>query len=182
MEAIAKVIDIPLTVGGKAFIGGEIKIKGPTDKVSINTTAVLKPNLIKIASIKHGSQCIVVAIDAKKTGDMLVTIKGGREKTNKNVVSWAKIVQNLGAGELLVTSMDTDGIQTGYDQEMLRAINKEVSIPVIASGGVGELKHFKEGYQTKATGLLAASVFHTSKFSIQQVKKYLEKEGVPVRI
>ena len=113
---------------------------------------------------------------------MLVTIKGGREKTNKNVVSWAKIVQNLGAGELLVTSMDTDGIQTGYDQEMLIAINKVVNIPVIASGGVGELKHFKEGYQTKATGLLAASVFHTSKFSIRQVKKYLEKEGVPVRI
>jgi cyclase len=185
VEAIAKVIDIPLTVGGGISDIKDITtlLNAGADKVSINTTAVLKPNLIKVASIKHGSQCIVVAIDGKRFGkQMLVTIKGGREKTNKNVVYWAKIVQNLGAGELLITSMDTDGIQTGYDQEMLRAINKEVSIPVIASGGVGELKHFKEGYQTKATGLLAASVFHTSKFSIQQVKKYLEKEGVPVRI
>jgi imidazole glycerol-phosphate synthase subunit HisF len=185
VEAIAKVIDIPLTVGGGVSDIKDITtlLNAGADKVSINTTAVLKPNLIKIASLKHGSQCIVVAIDGKRYGKkMLVTIKGGRERINKTVVSWAKNVQNLGAGELLVTSMDTDGIQTGFDKEMLIAINKAVNIPVIASGGVGELKHFKEGYKTRSTGLLAASVFHTSKFSIQQVKKFLNQEGVPVRI
>ncbi len=141
------------------------------------------PNLIKKASQKHGSQCIVVAIDAKRRDkSMVVVIKGGREFTDKKLLNWAKKVQLLGAGEILLTSMDTDGVQKGFDHEMLTTVTKNVSIPVIASGGVGELNHFYLGHQTKATGLLAASVFHSGKYNIQQVKQYLKTKGVPVRI
>lgn len=185
VEAIANVIDIPLTVGGGISDLTDITtlLNAGADKISINTAAVLNPTLIKKASIKHGSQCIVVAIDAKRYGNkMFVTIKGGREKTNKELIYWSKKSQSLGAGELLVTSMDTDGVQTGFDKEMLVMINKEVTIPVIASGGVGELQHFVEGYKTKSSGLLAASVFHNSKFTIRQVKTYLKRNMVPVRI
>ncbi|MAV82434.1 MAG: imidazole glycerol phosphate synthase subunit HisF [Pelagibacteraceae bacterium] len=185
VEAIAKVIDIPLTVGGGVSQLNDITtlLNAGADKISINTAAVLNPNLIKKASIKHGSQCIVVAIDGKRHNKkMIVTIKGGREKTDKTLINWAKKMQAFGAGELLVTSMDTDGVQKGFDKEMLKLINKEVTIPVIASGGVGKLRHFIEGYETNSSGLLAASVFHTSKYSITKVKNYLKRNKIPVRL
>ena len=153
----------------------------PIDK--INSAAVKNPSLIRKAALKHGSQCIVVAIDGKRHGrQMRVFVKGGRELTKKELVSWSKKVQSLGAGEILLTSMDTDGVQNGFDSEMLKKVTKNVNIPVIASGGVGELNHFYLGHLTKATGLLAASVFHSGKFKITKVKKYLSSKGVPVRL
>lgn len=185
VEAISKVIEIPLTVGGGVSSLSDITglLNAGADKISINSAAVLNPTLIKRASLKHGSQCIVVAIDGKRFDkEILVTIHGGRTKTKKRVVDWAKRAAFLGAGELLVTSMDTDGVQRGFDTEMLKSITAKVSIPVIASGGVGSLSHFKEGYYTRATGLLAASVFHKSKFSMHQVKNFLYNEGIPVRL
>jgi len=109
-------------------------------------------------------------------------IKGGRELTPKKLVDWALYVQKIGAGEILLTSMDTDGVQKGFDAEMLKSITSKLTIPVIASGGVGELEHFYRGHQTRSTGLLAASVFHSGKYSITQVKKFLDKKGVPVRL
>jgi cyclase len=185
VESVARVISIPLTVGGGVSDIMDITnlLNAGADKVSINSAAVKNPNLIKKASQKHGSQCIVVAIDAKRRNkSMVVVIKGGREFTDKKLLNWAKKVQLLGAGEILLTSMDTDGVQKGFDHEMLTTVTKNVSIPVIASGGVGELNHFYLGHQTKATGLLAASVFHSGKYNIQQVKQYLKTKGVPVRI
>ena len=185
VESVSKVISIPLTVGGGVSDIMDITnlLNAGADKVSINSAAVKNPNLIKQASQKHGSQCIVVAIDAKRRDkSMVVVIKGGREFTDKKLLNWAKKVQLLGAGEILLTSMDTDGVQKGFDHEMLTTVTKNVSIPVIASGGVGELNHFYLGHQTKATGLLAASVFHSGKYNIKQVKQYLKTKGVPVRI
>jgi cyclase len=185
IESVSKVISIPLTVGGGVSDIMDITnlLNAGADKVSINSAAVKNPTLIKQASQKHGSQCIVVAIDAKRRDkSMVVVIKGGREFTDKKLLNWAKKVQLLGAGEILLTSMDTDGVQKGFDHEMLTTVTKNVSIPVIASGGVGELNHFYLGHQTKATGLLAASVFHSGKYNIKQVKKYLRTKGVPVRI
>jgi cyclase len=113
---------------------------------------------------------------------MQVVVKGGREITSKELVSWAKKVQLLGAGEILLTSMDTDGVQNGFDCTMLKKVTNNVSLPVIASGGVGNLEHFYSGYLTKSTGLLAASVFHSGKYNIKTVKKYLDQKGVPVRL
>ena len=185
VESVSKVISIPLTVGGGVSDIMDITnlLNAGADKVSINSAAVKNPSLIKKASQKHGSQCIVVAIDAKRRDkSMVVVIKGGREFTDKKLLNWAKKVQSLGAGEILLTSMDTDGVQKGFDHEMLTTVTKNVSIPVIASGGVGELNHFYLGHQTKATGLLAASVFHSGKYNIKQVKQYLKTKGVPVRI
>ena len=185
VESVSKVISIPLTVGGGVSDMMDITnlLNAGADKVSINSAAVKNPSLIKKASQKHGSQCIVVAIDAKRRNkSMIVVIKGGREFTDKKLLNWAKKVQLLGAGEILLTSMDTDGVQKGFDHEMLTTVTKNVSIPVIASGGVGELNHFYLGHQTKATGLLAASVFHSGKYNIKQVKQYLKTKGVPVRI
>ena len=185
VESVSKVISIPLTVGGGVSDIMDITnlLNAGADKVSINSAAVKNPNLIKKASQKHGSQCIVVAIDAKRRNkSMVVVIKGGREFTDKKLLNWAKKVQLLGAGEILLTSMDTDGVQKGFDHEMLTTVTKNVSIPVIASGGVGELNHFYLGHQTKATGLLAASVFHSGKYNIKKVKQYLKTKGVPVRI
>ena len=185
VNAISKVINIPLTVGGGVSELSDITklLNAGADKVSINSAAVKNPKLIKQASLRHGSQCIVVAIDGKRyQKEMMVVIKGGREMTNKNLVSWAQKVQSLGAGEILLTSMDTDGVQGGFDISMLKKVTSNVNIPVIASGGVGSLEHFYKGYLTKSTGLLAASVFHSGKYSIKTVKKYLLKRGVPVRL
>ena len=185
VEAIAKVVNIPLTVGGGVSNLRDITdlLNAGADKVSINSAAVNNPKLIRQASLKHGSQCIVVAIDGKRhENKMRVVIKGGRETTKHELVNWAKKVQSLGAGEILMTSMDTDGVQNGFDSNMLKKVTSNVSIPVIASGGVGSLEHFYLGHLTKSSGLLAASVFHSRKFSIKTVKKYLSNKGVPVRI
>ena len=185
VEAIAKVINIPLTVGGGVSTLSDITdlLNAGADKVSINSAAVKNPKIIKQASLRHGSQCIVVAIDAKRyENQMRVVVKGGREITSKDLVSWAKKVQLLGAGEILLTSMDTDGVQNGFDSTMLKKVTNNVSLPVIASGGVGNLEHFYLGHLTKSTGLLAASVFHSGKYNIKTVKKYLNQKGVPVRL
>ena len=185
VEAIAKVINIPLTVGGGVSGLDDITdlLNAGADKVSINSAAVKNPRLIRQASLKHGSQCIVVAIDGKRhENKMKVVVKGGREITKKELIVWAKQVQSLGAGEILMTSMDTDGVQNGFDSSMLKKVTSNVSIPVIASGGVGNLEHFYLGHLTKSTGLLAASVFHSGKYKIKSVKKYLKNKGVPVRL
>jgi len=185
VESIAKVINIPLTIGGGISNLSDITtlLNAGADKVSINSAAVKNSKLVKQASLVHGSQCIVVAIDAKRfQGNFRVAVKGGRELTSKKLVDWALFIQKMGAGEILLTSMDTDGVQEGFDVEMLRSITSKLTIPVIASGGVGKLEHFYKGYLTKSTGLLAASVFHSGKYSINQVKKFLGQKGVPVRL
>ena len=185
VEAIAKVINIPLTVGGGVSVLDDITdlLNAGADKVSINSAAVKNPKLIREASLRHGSQCIVVAIDGKRHKNIMkVVVKGGREITKKELIVWAKQVQSLGAGEILMTSMDTDGVQNGFDSSMLKKVTSNVSIPVIASGGVGNLEHFYLGHLTKSTGLLAASVFHSGKYKIKSVKKYLKNKGVPVRL
>ncbi len=186
VEKVAKEIFIPFTVGGGISTIEDIRnlLNAGADKVSINTSAVKNPNLIKEASKKFGSQCIVVAIDAKKIGKKWeVFVKGGRQATGLDAIEWAKKVEALGAGEILLTSMDKDGTKEGYDIELTRKVSKSVNIPVIASGGAGTLssivKVLKEG---KADAALAASIFHYKKYSIKQVKQYLRKNSVEVRI
>ena len=155
------------------------------DKVSINTAAIHNPGLIKEAAIKFGSQCIVVAIDAKKISNNKwnVFTHGGREKTELDALEFALLAQNNGAGEILLTSMDKDGTKSGYDLELTSMISNSLSIPVIASGGVGTLEHIKDGIvKGGASAVLAASIFHFGEFSIKEVKEYLKSQSVSVRI
>ena len=185
VREVAKDIFIPFTVGGGINRIEDIRnlLNAGADKVSINTAAVENPKLIKEAAEKFGSQCIVVAIDVKKSGNQWkVFIKGGRGATSLNVLDWAKEVEELGAGEIMLTSIDKDGTKKGYDLKLTRVISKKVNIPIIASGGAGDLdsilKVFKEG---RADAALAASIFHYDKYSINEVKKYLLKNNVKVR-
>ncbi|AAM25298.1 cyclase [Caldanaerobacter subterraneus subsp. tengcongensis MB4] len=179
---------IPLTVGGGISDIDDIRevLKAGADKVSINTQAVKQPTLIRQAALRFGSQCVVVAIDAKKRPDGTgynVYINGGRINTGLDAVEWAKKVKDLGAGEILLTSMDKDGTKDGYDIELTRLISEAVSIPVIASGGAGKPEHFKEVFtQGKADAALAASVFHYGELDIKELKRYLKDEGIPVRL
>ncbi|KHO63285.1 MULTISPECIES: imidazole glycerol phosphate synthase subunit HisF [Thermoanaerobacter] len=179
---------IPLTVGGGISDLDDIKgiLRAGADKVSINTQAVKQPTLIRQAAVRFGSQCVVVAIDAKRRSDgsgFDVYINGGRVNTGLDAVEWAKKVESLGAGEILLTSMDKDGTKDGYDIELTRRISEAVNIPVIASGGAGKKEHFKEVFtEGKADAALAASVFHYRELEIKEVKKYLKEEGIPVRI
>jgi cyclase len=182
----AEKVFIPLTVGGGIHSIQDIRslLKAGADKVSINTAAILNENLINDASQKFGSQCIVAAVDAKKNGsDWLVYSHGGTKNTEMKAFSWLEKLEKLGAGEILLTSMDRDGTKKGFDLDLLKKANEILNIPVIASGGVGQLSHFKEGI-TKggASALLAASVFHFSEFSIKDVKRYLDKNNIPVRL
>lgn len=182
VKRVAKEIFIPFTVGGGIKTLDDIRtlLKAGADKVSINTAAVQNPNLISQASKKFGSQCIVVAIDSKKGA---VYIKGGTEKTNLNALKWAKKAARLGAGEILLTSMDTDGTQSGFDLPLLQKISRAMKIPVIASGGAGSLKDFKNAFtKGKADAALAASLFHYKTLSIEQVKKYLQSFNISVRL
>lgn len=179
---------IPLTVGGGISDIDDIRevLKAGADKVSINTQAVKEPTLIRQAALRFGSQCVVVAIDAKKRPDGTgynVYINGGRIDTGLDAVEWAKKVEDLGAGEILLTSMDKDGTKDGYDIELTRLISEAVNIPVIASGGAGKPEHFKEVFtQGKADAALAASVFHYGELDIKELKRYLKDEGIPVRL
>ncbi|NNG66367.1 imidazole glycerol phosphate synthase subunit HisF [Caldanaerobacter subterraneus] len=179
---------IPLTVGGGISDIDDIRevLKAGADKVSINTQAVKQPTLIRQAALRFGSQCVVVAIDAKKRPDGTgynVYINGGRIDTGLDAVEWAKKVEDLGAGEILLTSMDKDGTKDGYDIELTRLISEAVNIPVIASGGAGKPEHFKEVFtQGKADAALAASVFHYGELDIRELKRYLKDEGIPVRL
>jgi len=183
----AKSCFVPLTVGGGVSSIDDIKnlLIAGADKVSINTAAVKNYNFIKESSIRFGSQCIVIAIDAKKIAKNKweVFTHGGRNSTGIDAIEYAKIIEKNGAGEILLTSMDKDGTKTGYDLELTRAIASLVSIPVIASGGVGSLDHLYEGFKTGlASAVLAASIFHYGDFSIKDAKNYLSEKGIPIRL
>jgi cyclase len=183
----AKSCFVPLTVGGGISSIEDIKklLLAGADKVSINTAAVLNHNFIKESSIRFGSQCIVAAIDVKKIspGRWEVFTHGGRKATGIDVINYAKILEEKGAGEILLTSMDRDGTKNGYDIELTSIISNLVSIPVIASGGVGNLEHIYEGFKEGgASAVLAASVFHYKQFTIKDVKNYLKNKNIPVRI
>jgi len=178
---------VPLTVGGGVRSIYDIRklLLAGADKVSINTAAIKNPDLIKESSNKFGSQCIVVAIDAKKTNDNTweVFTHGGRQPTQLNALNFAKLAEENGAGEILLTSMDRDGTKEGYDIELTKTISSSLNIPVIASGGVGTLKHLKDGIvEGGSSAVLAASIFHFGEYSIQEAKEYLKKENVPVRL
>jgi len=176
---------MPFTVGGGVRSVDDVRalLLAGADKVAINSAAVTRPELVREASEAFGSQCIVAAIDAKEAepGVYEIFTHGGRKSTGVNAVDHAKHMEALGAGELLVTSMNRDGTKDGYDLALMRTICSAVSIPVIASGGVGELAHFIEGAKAGATGLLAASVFHFGKHTIAEVKNALKQEGIAVR-
>jgi len=186
VERTAKKCFVPLTVGGGVRGVDDINklLNCGADKVSINTAAVQNPEVITESSKKFGSQCIVVAIDAKKNGDRWeVFTHGGRNNTGINAIEFAKKMEDRGAGELLVTSMDRDGTQIGYDNDLMFKISSIVNIPVIASGGVGNLDHLVDGIKLgNASAVLAASIFHYGTHSIQEAKQYLDSKGIPVRI
>ena len=183
----AEVVFMPLTVGGGIRSLEDIRdlLKAGADKVSINTAGVKDPDFIKKAASKFGSQCIVVAIDAKRISQNKweVYIHGGRTKTGIDALEWAKKVEKLGAGEILLTSMDCDGTNNGYDIELTKIISENVNIPVIASGGAGNPHHMYEAIVFgKADAVLAASIFHYRKYTIREVKEYLKALGVEVRL
>ena len=188
VEAVAAQIFIPLTVGGGISTNDDIDalLRAGADKVSINSAAVNNPQFVAAAAERFGSQCIVVAIDAKRALDKgsrwEVYTHGGRRNTGRDAVAWARQAVELGAGEILLTSMDNDGQQQGFDTELTSAISSAVSVPVIASGGVGTLKHMLQGLtEGKAQALLAASIFHYGSISIAAVKDYLAEHGVETR-
>ena len=181
----AEQIFMPLTVGGGISTTEDIRnlLRAGADKVSINTAAVRQPEFVREAAQRFGSQCIVVAIDAKRVGDgWEVFTHGGRNPTGVDACEWSKRMEMYGAGEILLTSMDRDGTKAGYDLELTRTISKAVNIPVIASGGVGELRHILEGVtEGGASAALAASIFHFGEFSIRDCKEFLARHGVEGR-
>jgi cyclase len=185
-ESVAEKVFIPFTVGGGIRTIEDIRnlLNAGADKVSINTAAVKNPDFITEASERFGSQCIVVAIDAKRTSiGFEVFTHGGRNATGIDAISWAKEVERLGAGEILLTSMDADGTKSGFDIELTKKVADAVQIPVIASGGAGSMEHFYEVFsKTGASAALAASLFHFGEISIIELKKYLKSRGIPVRI
>jgi cyclase len=178
-------IFLPLTVGGGIRSTADMRrlLLAGADKCSINSAAIARPELVAEAAQKFGSQCVVVAIDARQSapGKWEVFSHGGRINTGLDVLGWARRMEALGAGELLLTSMDRDGTGKGFDLDLLRAVCGAVRLPVVASGGVGQLQHFVEGAQAGATGLLAASVFHFGQFTVAQVKAALTQASLPVR-
>ena len=204
VEAVAAQVFIPLTVGGGVRKVEDVRrlLNAGADKVSINTAAVQNPQLVADATGRYGSQCIVVAIDAKRVdrkgdakrvdreGDAKrsrdrweVFTHGGRRPTGLDAVEWARKMQNLGAGEILLTSMDRDGTREGFDLALTRAVADAVDVPVIASGGVGELEHLAEGVlEGRADAVLAASIFHFGEFTVRQAKEYMAKCGIEVRL
>lgn len=187
VKSVASELAIPFTVGGGIHSLEDMKtiLRAGADKVSLNTAAVLNPDLIREGASFFGSQCIVVAIDAKFDEEMCtwrVFTHGGRKPTDWKAVEWAKQAVALGAGEILLTSMDRDGEKKGFDLELTRAISEAVTVPVIASGGAGNAGHFLEAFlQGKADAALAASIFHYKETSVQEVKRYLRDKGVTVR-
>ncbi len=187
VEACAEQVFIPLTVGGGVRKIEDVRrlLNAGADKVSMNTAAVNDPDLVAEASAKVGSQCIVVAIDAKQTspGKWEVFTHGGRKNVGLDAIEWAKQVESLGAGEILLTSMDRDGTKNGFDLALTRAVAEAVSIPVIASGGVGNLQHLADGVtEGKADAVLAASIFHYGEYTVRQAKEYMKSRGIEVRL
>jgi len=190
LEVVKKTTEkcfVPLTVGGGDRKMEDISnlLRAGADKVSINTAAVLDPDIVKQGAKQFGSQCIVVAVDAKKVNNdkWEVFTHGGRKSTGKDVLKFVKKMESFGAGEILLTSMDRDGTKKGYDLDLTKKVSSSVNIPVIASGGVGNLEHLYQGLKIgKASAVLAASIFHFGEYSIQDAKKYLDSKGIPVRI
>ncbi len=191
VEAVAETVFIPLTVGGGIRKVEDIRrlLNAGADKVAINTAAVFNPDLVSEASAKVGSQCIVVAIDAKRVSAEGETPKweifthGGRKPTGLDAVAWAKEMVERGAGEILLTSMDRDGTKQGFDLELTRAISDAVPVPVIASGGVGNLQHLADGVtKGKADAVLAASIFHFAEYTVGEAKEYMREHGIEVRM
>jgi cyclase len=186
IESVAKEIFIPLTVGGGVRSPDDVRrlLNVGADKISINTSAILNPKLVAEASSRFGSQCIVVAIDAKKVGDHWeVFTHGGRNPTGLDAVEWAKKMVNLGAGELLLTSMDRDGTKIGFDIALTKLISEAVEVPIIASGGVGNLQHLVDGVLLGgADAVLAASIFHYGEFTIREAKEYMTNNNVEIRL
>jgi cyclase len=186
IEAVAEQVFIPLTVGGGVRKVEDVRrlLNAGADKVGINTAAVTNPQLVADASGYFGSQCIVVAIDAKRVdGHWEIFTHGGRKPTGIDAVEWAKKMEELGAGELLLTSMDRDGTKSGFDLELTRAISDAVDIPIIASGGVGNLQHMVEGIKIgHADAVLAASIFHFGEYTVDEAKRYMQQQGIEVRL
>jgi len=186
VEQVANQVFIPLTVGGGIRTLDDIRrmLNAGADKVSINSAAVFRPEFVQEASDHFGSQCIVVAIDAKRVGDHWeIFTHGGRKATGIDVVEWARKMQAFGAGEILLTSMDGDGTKKGYDLALTRAVSDAVSIPVIASGGVGNLQDLADGIiQGGAEAVLAASIFHFGEYTLEQAKLHLQGQGIEVRL
>lgn len=185
VQVVAENVSIPLTVGGGVKSAADVErlLKSGADKVSINTAAVERPALLGECAAHFGSQCIVLAIDARRRGGAFeVVTHGGRQTTGRDAVEWAKQAESLGAGEILLTSMDTDGVLTGYDIPLTRAVAEAVSLPVIASGGAGEPAHLADALiEGKADAALAASIFHDRQHGIRAVKEHLEQRGLEVR-
>ena len=188
VREVAKCVFIPFTVGGGIRTVEDFKalLREGADKISINSSAIANPQLIRGAADKFGSQCVVVAIDARKREDRSgwnIYKNGGRVDVGLDAIEWAKKVESLGAGEILLTSMDCDGTKAGYDLELTKAVAESVSIPVIASGGAGTVEHFKEALTDGgADAALAASLFHYKELEIRQVKEYLRDQGISVRL
>jgi imidazole glycerol-phosphate synthase subunit HisF len=188
IERVAEQVFIPLTVGGGVREVNDVRrlLNAGADKISINTSAVTNPQLVKDAADKFGSQAIVVAIDARKKADgsgWEVFTHGGRKATGLDVIAWAERMNQLGAGEILLTSMDRDGTKSGFDLALTRAVAEAVTIPVIASGGVGTLEHLAEGViEGKADAVLAASIFHFGEYTVRAAKEHLAKRGVEMRL
>jgi len=187
VKRTAETVFMPLTVGGGIRNLEDIRqlLKAGADKVSINTAAVKNPGLVRESSRKFGSQCIVVAIDAKRSrkGKWEVYINGGRTPTGIDAIKWGKRVEKMGAGEILLTSMDMDGTKDGYDIELTRKFSENLNIPIIASGGAGNMEHIYEAFtKGRADAALAASIFHYKEYSVKQVKEYLKNRNVKVRI
>ena len=187
VEQVAEQVFIPLTVGGGVRSVDDVRrlLNAGADKVSINTAAVNNPQVVADAAGKVGSQCIVVAIDAKQVvpGRWEVFTHGGRKRTGIDAIDWARRVQQLGAGEILLTSMDRDGTKNGFDLALTRAVSDAVDIPVIASGGVGNLQHLADGVtEGRADAVLAASIFHFGEYTVRQAKEYMRERGIEVRL
>jgi len=191
VESIAEQVFIPLTVGGGIRKAQDVRamLNAGADKVAVNSAAIFNPTLINELSEKFGSQCIVIAIDAKKVSNSPnkweIFTHGGRKPTGIDAVEWAvKMTQgDHGAGEVLLTSMDCDGVKTGFDLELTKAVSDAVSVPVIASGGVGNLEHLSEGViQGGADAVLAASIFHFGEYTVEQAKKSMQEQGIEVRL
>ncbi|MEI8302726.1 MAG: imidazole glycerol phosphate synthase subunit HisF [Burkholderiales bacterium] len=187
IEAVAEQVFIPLTVGGGVRAVEDVRrlLNAGADKISMNSAAVQSPALVAQASARYGAQCIVVAIDAKQVapGRWEVFTHGGRRATGLDAVAWAREVQRLGAGEILLTSMDRDGTREGFDLALTRAVSEAVSIPVIASGGVGNLQHLADGVTLgRADAVLAASIFHFGEHTVGEAKRHLAAQGIPVRL
>ena len=187
IEAVAAQVFIPLTVGGGVRAVGDVRrlLNAGADKVSMNSSAVANPELVSDAAAHYGSQCIVVAIDAKRVADNRweVFTHGGRTATGLDVVAWASEVSRRGAGEILLTSMNQDGTQDGFDLALTAAVSKAVPIPVIASGGVGNLQHLVDGItKGRADAVLAASIFHYGTYTVRQAKEFMAAQGIAVRL